>query len=380
MQLRLERDGATVPPAVRGRERNSVWLVQATLAEFELPLARPLLTAHGSITVRRGIEVRVGDDACVGRGEAAPLPGFGVETYEEALAALQRWADDPEGEPPSEPCAAAAVESALTQLDAEIEGVTLATLLAGEAPSQRRIAVHALVSDLDPEAAAQRAARAAAAGHLAVKLKVAAHQSERGGATASASGNGDTGNPDGASASIVGQAARIAAVRQALPAGVALRLDANGGWDRATAVKVLRPVGHLDIEFIEEPTPQAADWAQISRTVGLPVAADEHLRDADALDRLIDVGAIEVAVLKPAVLGGPHATYDLARRAAMRGVRSVVSTFICGPAGLRVARDTAVAVDPRGVHGIGTATLFADPMPDDVIPVGGYLPVPTDAS
>ena len=339
-----------------------------TLQEFELPLLRPLLTAHGSIAVRRGIEVRVGSDASVGTGEAAPLPGFGVETYDEALAALQRWAEDPEGEPPREPCAAAAVESALTQLDAEIEGVTLSTLLADNPPTQRRIATHALVSDLDPEAAAQRAARAAATGHLAVKLKVAADV-HRGSGT-----NGSTPIPVGE------QTARIAAVRRALPAGVALRLDANGGWDRSTAVKVLRPVSHLDIEFIEEPTPQAADWAQISRTVGIRVAADEHLRDANALDRLIEVGAIEVAVLKPAVLGGPHATYDLARRAAMRGVRSVVSSFICGAAGLRIARDTAVAVDPRGVHGIGTASLFAEPLPEDVTPSGGYLPVPTEAS
>ena len=342
--------------------------MQVTLQEFELPLLRPLLTAHGSIAVRRGIEVRVGSDASVGTGEAAPLPGFGVETYDEALAALQRWAEDPEGEPPREPCAAAAVESALTQLDAEIEGVTLSTLLADNPPTQRRIATHALVSDLDPEAAAQRAARAAATGHLAVKLKVAADGHRGSGA------NGSTPIPVGE------QTARIAAVRRALPAGVALRLDANGGWDRSTAVKVLRPVSHLDIEFIEEPTPQAADWAQISRTVGIRVAADEHLRDADALDRLIEVGAIEVAVLKPAVLGGPHATYDLARRAAMRGVRSVVSSFICGAAGLRIARDTAVAVDPRGVHGIGTASLFAEPLPEDVTPSGGYLPVPTEAS
>ena len=342
--------------------------MQVTLREFELPLLRPLLTAHGPIAVRRGIEVRVGDDACVGAGEAAPLPGFGVETYDEALAALERWAENPEGEPPREPCAAAAVESALTQLDAEIEGVTLSTLLAENPPTQRRIATHALVSDLDPEAAAQRAAHAAAAGHLAVKLKVAAH------GQAHADGNGS------AAATIAEQSVRIAHVRHSVPAGVALRLDANGGWDRATAVKVLRPVGHLDIEFIEEPTPEAADWAQISRTVGLPVAADEHLRDADALDRLIAVGAIEVAVLKPAVLGGPHAVFDLARRAAMRGVRSVVSSFICGPAGLRIARETAVAVDPHGVHGIGTATLFAEPLPEDVTPAGGYLAVPTEAS
>ncbi len=348
-------------PQVKG---NSVCAVQATLREFELPLARPLLTAHGETNVRRGIELSVGDAGCVGRGEAAPLPGFGVETYDEALTALQRWADDPEGEPPQVPCAAAAVESALTQLDAEIEGVTLATLLAGEEPTQQRIAVHALVSDHDPEMAAERAAQAAAAGHVAVKLKVAVSRP----------------NSDAAAAVVRDETTRIAAVRQAVPAGVALRLDANSGWDRSTAVKVLRRVAHLDIDFVEEPTPQPADWAQIARSAGVPVAADEQLRDPAALDRLIDVGAIEVAVLKPAVLGGPHVVYDLARRAAMRGVRCVVSTFICGPAGLRIARDTAVAVDAHGVHGLGTASLFVDEMPQDVTPIGGYLPVPGTAS
>ena len=336
--------------------------VQVTLREFELPLTRSLRTAHGPIGLRRGIEIEVGDEACVGRGEAAPLPGFGLESYDEALAALDRWADDPDRDPPTEPCAAAAVESALTNLDAEIEGVSLATLLVGSAPKSHRIAIQALIFDAEPEAAAQHAAQAAATGHVAVKLKVAARESDRSEATATSPST---------------DLARIVAVRRALPAGVALRLDANGGWDRSTAVRVLRRVGHLDIEFIEEPTPQPADWAQISRTVGLAVAADEHLRDPASLDRLVEVGAIEVAVLKPAVLGGPHVTYDLARRASMRGVRSVVSSFICGPTGLRVARDTAVAVDPHGVHGIGTAPLFVDPLPEDVTPSGGYLPVPT---
>ncbi len=337
--------------------------MQVTLREFELPLAQSLRTAHGPIGLRRGIEIEVGDEACVGRGEAAPLPGFGLETYDEALAALERWAVDPESDPPTEPCAAAAVESALTNLDAEIEGVSLPTLLLGSAPKTRRIAIAALISDAEPEAAAQQAARAAAGGHVAVKLKVAARDA--------------TGNP--AMATSPGtDLERIVAVRRALPAGVALRLDANGGWDRSTAVRVLRRVGHLDIEFIEEPTPQPADWAQISRTVGLPVAADEHLRDQASLDRLVEVGAIEVAVLKPAVLGGPHVTYGLARRASMRGVRSVVSSFMCGPTGLRVARDTAVAVDPHAVHGIGTALLFAEPLPEDVTPTGGYLTVPAE--
>jgi L-alanine-DL-glutamate epimerase-like enolase superfamily enzyme len=61
---------------------------------FSLPLARPLATAHGTISRREGIWVRLVDDAGhVGFGEAAPLPGFGLETLAETSTALEHGAD-----------------------------------------------------------------------------------------------------------------------------------------------------------------------------------------------------------------------------------------------------------------------------------------------
>lgn len=330
------------------------------LTERTFTLKSPLVTAHGETTVRRIIEVQVRDGDHVGDGEAAPLAGFGLESYDDALAELRRWAElaDPAHELPATPSAAAAVSSALASLDAASEGISLAQLLTGQPPEAAsemsadrpagRLAVHALISDVGAQAAAHAAIAAADDGYLAVKLKL---------------GVVDAGT----------DAVRIASVRRALPAAVALRLDANGAWGLPTATKVLRKVSHMDIDFIEEPTRQPADWAQLIRRAGIAVAIDEHLTDRDALTEAMDAHAVEVAVIKPATVGGPQAAYDLACLASVRGVRPVITSFLCGPVGLRIAREVALAVSPGAIHGVGTAVLFDDELPADVTPVGGYL-------
>ncbi len=330
------------------------------LTERTFTLKAPLVTAHGETTLRRAVEVRVRDDGFVGEGEAAPLAGFGLETYEEALAELRRWAefDDPAHQLPVTPSAAAAVSSALASLDAASEGITLAELLSGEPPQAigdattggvpGRLAVHKLISDTGAQAAAHAAIAAAEEGYLAVKLKL---------------GVVDAGT----------DAVRIASVRRALPAAAALRLDANGAWGLPTATKVLRKVSHMDIDFIEEPTRQPADWAQLIRRAQVAVAIDEHLTDRDSLVAAMDAHAVEVAVIKPATVGGPQAAYDLACLASVRGVRPVITSFLCGPVGLRIAREVALAVAPRAIHGVGTAALFEDELPADVTPIDGYL-------
>ncbi len=357
--------------------------MKVTLTEVELPLKAPLVTAHGALSVRRIIQVTVEQFGRKVHSEAAPLPGFGLETYEEALTQLERWAEqvstagdaDMHVALPVTPSAHAAAAGAVANLDAALEAITLTELLngtnsdydllsngsdgsistAGFVDGPQRLAVQALVSEIDPITAALQAADAARAGYLAVKLKVGAHASH-----------------DFASRDIT----RIVEVRRALPAAVALRLDANGGWDRSTAGRVLRAVSSLDIDFVETPTKQPADWAQLSRRTGARIAADEHLSGpgaSEALDQLIAAGAIAVAVLKPATVGGPQTAYDLACRASVSGVSSIVSSFMCATDGLRIARDVALAVAPNAVHGVGTGAVFAGSLASDVTPENGYL-------
>ncbi|MDG2112718.1 MAG: o-succinylbenzoate synthase [Actinomycetota bacterium] len=310
-----------------------------------LHLLAPMPTAHGTITARDLVMVTAEEGAHSGAGEAAPLPGFGLESLGEATDQLRRWADS--GTFPDTPAAAAAAHCALDQLRAAQRGTSLDGLLRDKQPSPGPLAIQALIADPEPDRVAQVTSAAIDAGHSAVKLKVAV-------------------------APVAVDIDRIHAAHAHLPSGTLLRLDANQGWTREEAEHVLDAVAHIGIDLIEEPTAELSDFGPLAEH-GVRVAADEHLVDPAAVVAVVEGRLAEVLVLKPATLGGPRATYDLARHAIDNGLSCIVSSFIDGPTGLRAARDLAIAVDPDGVHGVGTATLFSEPLPPDVTPRRGAL-------
>lgn len=311
----------------------------------QLHLSSPLVTAHGTISVRDLVVVTAEDGGHHGSGEAAPLPGFGLETLEEARSQLASWADG--GAFPTTPAAASAAHCALSQLHAAQEGTSLDGFLTGKPPATQPLAVQALVGASEPREVAVATAQAITAGHRAVKLKVAAGPAEQ-------------------------DIERVHAAHAELPAGGLLRLDANQGWTRTEAEGVLGSIAHLDVDLVEEPTADIEDFRPLAGC-GTRVAADEHLTDPRAVEAVIKDCLVDALVLKPAVLGGPQAAFDLAQLAKARGQQCIVSSFIDGPVGLRAVRDLALAIDPDGVHGIGTATLFADSFPPDVTPRRGAL-------
>ena len=312
---------------------------------YELELTTPIITAHGPIATRRIIVVHTSDGAAQGSGEASPLPGFGLESYDDALRQLRGWSLD--RVIPTGPAAAAAVASALDNLEAARAGVGLDEWLSGRT-TDGRLAVQALIGASTPHDVAEAAGHAARSGHLAVKLKVAAQPPEV-------------------------DIARARAARAAVGPNMLLRLDANQGWDLATAESVLRSLHDVDVDFVEEPTPRIDDFALLATRTGISVAVDEHLADHETAAAILRRSAAAVAILKPAVLGGPTATFALAVAAQKQGLRCVVSSFIDGPAGLRCARDLALAVDSTAVHGVGTAELFGSQLPLDITPLGGSL-------
>ena len=84
-----------------------------TLNKRTLQLRSPITTAHGTTTHRKIIEITVQQDGFFGYGESAPLPGFGLETFEETQAALTEWSKNPN----SLPTLPAALSGAATALD-----------------------------------------------------------------------------------------------------------------------------------------------------------------------------------------------------------------------------------------------------------------------
>jgi len=97
--------------------------------------------------------------------------------------------------------------------------------------------------------------------------------------------------------------ARVHAIRAAVGAKVRIRIDANQGWTRDEALKVLRSLERLDIELCEQPV-ASSDWEglrQVSQHSPIPIMADESVHSpSDAIEcvRRAAAGLINIKLMK----------------------------------------------------------------------------------
>lgn len=353
-------------------------ICRATLWPVRVPLRTPLSTAHGPIAVRDGAVIAIeSPDGARGWGEALPLPGFSLESADETRTALgdacAQWVRDGEARLPTRdngnlrtPAARAALDTALLDLHAHRAGRTFAEELVATqqiagaewsaARSGSRITTGVLLPGGPPPAVARAARAAAAAGFRTLKLKLSADTSPL--------------DPD---------LARIAAVREAAPEA-RLRLDANAGWSEAEAYARCEALAPFRPELLEQPV-AAEDLAGLARVRSqavFPIAADEAVRDLPSAQRLLDAGAADVLVIKPAAVGGPHAALAIAAKARAAGVEVVVTTFLDAAIGRAAALHVAACIG-NGTHDAGLATgeWLASDLCSSPEPRAGALTLPS---
>jgi L-alanine-DL-glutamate epimerase-like enolase superfamily enzyme len=107
---------------------------------------------------------------------------------------------------------------------------------------------------------------------------------------------------------------RLGNIRRAVGPGPVLRIDANQGWDRMRAVRSLRAFEPFDIQFCEQPC-RADDLqglAHVSRSVSIPVMADESAFSAAQALELIRQDAAPYFNIKLSKSGGLHNARKLA--------------------------------------------------------------------
>lgn len=320
---------------------------------IRLPLAAPLVTAHGVTEARDGVLVELCDDTGAhGVGEALPLPGFGLETVEETAEAIDRLgeallAERParlrdalalcEATAPEAPAARAALDGALHDLAARRRGVPVATLLARGAATHACVATSGFVAAREPRAAADEARRLVAHGHRALKCKI----------------GGDLGL----------DVARVAAVHAAVGEGVALRLDANGAWSEHEAAGGIDLFARFAPRCCEEPmaAPSLAAWRRLTDVSPVSLAADESVCDAASARVLVRDGGVRFVVVKPAPLGGLANAREVALAAQQAGARVVVTSFLDSAVGRAGALHLAASLEgPLEPAGLATAALLAD--------------------
>jgi L-alanine-DL-glutamate epimerase-like enolase superfamily enzyme len=324
--------------------------VKLEVRRHTLRLSRPLRTSYGELAERELLAVSITDRSGVsGHGEAAPLPPYGGVSrahVERAFARYARVLASGEDAAPErlleacrqvddQPVALAAIDLALWDRAGRLEGKPVALLLserpAGEVP------VNAILPALDRAGVAEQAATAASEGYGCVKIKV---------------GVGD-------------DAARVAAARAAGGARLALRLDANGAWSVAEAVRAIEALAPAGLELVEEPVHGLAAVRELRERVAVRIAIDETAAEPGALGE----GVADAVCLKISRCGGISALLAAAALVRSHGGEVYLASTMDGPLGIAAALHAAAALASHGplAHcGLATLALFEgleDPLP-----------------
>ena len=283
---------------------------------YQVPLRAPLPLKAETLYVRRGLLLQLSAGGVSGLGEAAPLPGFSMETLGETrrrafeLRAILLeassllagdWTDlnhalyrrlDELALPAS---LRYGVELAAWNLYANRERRPLPSLIA---PSFRAsVPLNELVGDDGGEAAFPPEDLK---GYRAVKLKVGRRPLED-------------------------DIRRVRRLHEKIGPGALLRLDANRAWTLEKGLAFARQIPQHAVEYLEEPLADPGELPSFTAACALPVALDETVLDLSGAEDLRNHAYARAVVLKPTLLGGLTRTLRLARRAAALGMKTVIS-------------------------------------------------------
>ena len=124
---------------------------------------------------------------------------------------------------------------------------------------------------------------------------------------------------------------RIEAVRERVGNDIAIRVDVNQGWkNSANTLTALRSLGHVNIDWIEQPV--IADdidaMAHIRSKTDLPLMIDEGLKGSREMRQIIKVDAADKVNIKLMKCGGIYPAVKLAHQAEMAGIECQVGSMV----------------------------------------------------
>jgi len=199
------------------------------------------------------------------------------------------------------------LEIALLDLKGKALGLPVAELLGGYCSDRVPVVGYLFIDE--PEANARKAKAFVDAGYTELKLKVGRDFAQ----------DHDT----------------LAAVRDAIGPGPAIRIDANMIWSVPAAIKWIRGLERFDLQYVEQPVPDfdLDGLAQVRRSVPVPIAADEACTDVRSALALVKHDACDVFVVYPSEAGGLTRARQIAAIAEAAGKWCAIGSWAeLGPA------------------------------------------------
>jgi L-alanine-DL-glutamate epimerase-like enolase superfamily enzyme len=343
--------------------RGPVTIVDVHARPLSVPLTEPFVIATARLDTTQAALVELTlEDGRGGRargfGEAAALPPVTREHQHDLLAAiaaarapltgttfgdLEAAADLVHGLVPSL-VARAAVEVALLDAWARLQGVPLYAFLAPGAPAPPALDTDITLPITEAAHMADLGRAWAKAGFTCFKVKVGRDWAL--------------------------DLAALTAVHAAVPTA-RFRLDANAGFDARAALTLLDAAlaRGLVIECYEQPcaADDLAGLAEVQAHAPIAVVADESCKSLADVDRLVGAKAVRGINLKLVKLGGPLTAIAVARRARAAGLSLMAGAMVETRLGLVAMAHVVSALGGVDWVDLDTAFLLAhDPF------VGGW--------
>lgn len=301
---------------------------------LETPLETPYVSSLGTTASIRSVLARVRTaDGIEAASEVTPIRGYNEEGIDEIWAFCAATAAGLPGASIEDAHARLAMQAAsrpycCSPLLAALEQVLPGALASG-APAGGRVELMAPVMNHDPARVEREVEGLLEAGYRVLKMKAGMRYDE--------------------------DLSRIRQVRRLLRGRATVRIDFNGAYDAATALRFLGGLGAEGIALAEQPC-AAGDWegnAAVARGCEIPVMLDESICSAEDVLRAGRAGCFRLFKLKLGKLpslAALHAAFAAGRDAGLTGVigNGAATDVACRLEALVAARQPAIAGEMNG--------------------------------
>jgi L-alanine-DL-glutamate epimerase-like enolase superfamily enzyme len=173
---------------------------------------------------------------------------------------------------------------------------------------------------------------------------------------------------------------RLRRVRDAIGRDVPIKIDFNGFYDPKTAIRLIREMELVGVQWIEQP---AKYWdldalAMVRGAVTATIVADEPVESTHDMMRLIRANAADAIHIKPTTKGGLTMARNMAALAQAAGMAIVPGTSAPTGVGMAAAQ-TFIAICPSlsgGAHGSPCDVLVEDIVTEPIPPDSTYVRLP----
>lgn len=331
--------------------------LELTYSPYRLILNTAFETSRGKVSERKGFIISLkSENGKTGIGDAAPFPEFGSESYEETeetlnkvelkinidLSDLRKSLKYTLRNYEAFPALRHGMEQALLNLICSEKNSSLSELL--KLKIKNEIIVNAVIGFSSSEDTLKQVKDLTLKGFNTIKIKVGRPRFEE-------------------------DLEILKAVRDAAGSDIKVRIDVNGKWGLDCAVKNLKQLEDLSIEYAEQPVNSIEDFVELKKQTSVPLAADESIRNYISAQAFILRKAVDVIVLKPMLIGGLVPALEIIELAEKNNIIPVITSSFESAIGRTNVVIAAACIHADVAHGLAVSQYYEKDITDDKFPI-----------